>query len=133
MSEPILIVEDEFFIAFEMKSILEDHGYEVAGIAVDMEGALAQAEKGAAVALVDLHLRDGFTGPQIGARLAEDYGITVLFVTANPRLLGKGIAGAVGVLCKPADSTMLLKGVEFALERRRGQSLEAPEGIAAFN
>ncbi|WP_086608305.1 response regulator [Erythrobacter donghaensis] len=133
MSEPILIVEDEFFIAFEMQNILEKNGYAVAGVAADSDGALAKAADGVALALVDLHLRDGLTGPQIGERLANEFGITVLFVTANPLLLGAGIAGTVGVISKPADPNSLLAAVSYALERRRGYSIDPPEGLSCFN
>ncbi|NCP13926.1 MAG: response regulator [Sphingomonadales bacterium] len=132
MSEPILIVEDEFFIAFEMKSILERHGYEVCGIAADLDAAMTQAEKGVALALVDLHLRDGLTGPEVGARLSSEFNAAVLFVTANPLVLGDGVAGTVGVINKPAESTSLLSAVSYALDRRRGHTQEAPECIRCF-
>lgn len=132
MSDRILIVEDEYFIAIEMKSILESRGYEVAGIAADFKNAVAVAQEGVTVALVDLHLRDGFTGPEIGARLVADYGVTVLFVTANPALLGEGIAGTVGVISKPADPDSLIDALEFALARRQGVSKEPPRGMTRF-
>lgn len=133
MSQPILIVEDEFFIAFEMQSVLEKHGYKVVGIAADLEGALAKAQKGAALALVDLHLRDGLTGPDIGARLAQEFGVTVLFVTANPHLLGDGVAGTIGAISKPTDHESLLSAVNFAMERHHGHSLDAPQGVHCFH
>ncbi|WP_379921697.1 response regulator [Erythrobacter sp. R86502] len=133
MSEPILIVEDEFFIAFEMKSILERAGYEVRAVAADLTEALTHAEQGVAIALVDLHLRDGLTGPEIGARLCSEFGATVVFVTANPRLLGNGIAGTVGVISKPAEPEVLLTAVSYAMERRRGREIEAPQCLQCFN
>lgn len=132
MSDPILIVEDEFFIAFEMKRILEQHGYQVAGIAADREGAMALANQGIALALVDLNLRDGLTGPDIGARLAQDLGVTVIFITANPRQLGDGVAGTIGVLTKPADAQTLTDAVSFALERRRGLAKDPPQALRCF-
>lgn len=132
MSDPILIVEDEFFIAFEMKRILELRGYEVAGIAADRESAMAIANQGIALALVDLNLRDGLTGPDIGAKLASDMGVTVIFITANPRQLGDGVAGTIGVLTKPADAETLTDAVSFALERRRGLAKEPPRALRCF-
>src|SRR3954447_25809819 len=98
MTARILIVEDETLVALEMESILEDHGYCVAGIAADLNGALAFADGSIDLALVDLNLRDGLTGPEIGKRLANEHKAGVLFITANPRLLGNGIAGTIGVL-----------------------------------
>ena len=129
MADTILIVEDEALVALEMESILQECGYEVVGIASDVEGALAFADRKVDLALVDLNLRDGLTGPEIGRRLANEHRAKVLFVTANPRLLGDGIAGTVGVLTKPTDESSLTSAVAFALRR----SEEAPPSLRRFN
>lgn len=120
-------------VALEMQSILEDHGYQVAGIAVDLESAMAFADGSIDLALVDLNLRDGLTGPQIGKRLASEHNSGVLFVTANPRLLGDGVAGTIGVLTKPTDETSLVSAVTFALRRRMGEPAEAPRALRCFS
>ena len=70
MTGAILIVEDEILVALEIESVLEELGYTVLGIAADLEGALAYAHHHIDLALVDLNLRDGLTGPEIGATLA---------------------------------------------------------------
>ncbi|WP_086606217.1 response regulator [Erythrobacter donghaensis] len=134
MSQPILIIEDEFLIAFEMQRTLKQQGYPVIGIAVDLESAMAFAQRGEiALALVDLNLRDGLTGPQIGTCLARDYSATVIFVTGNERELGDGIEGTIGVLGKPADSTDLLSVVDFGLKRRRGEKCAPPSCLRCFS
>lgn len=125
MTASILIVEDEILVALEMQSILEDDGYRVVGIAADLPGTFEIADP-VDLALVDLNLRDGLTGPEIGRRLALEHNAGVLFVTANPRLLGDGIAGTVGVLTKPTDEASLLQAVEFALRTRQGEPAAAP-------
>jgi DNA-binding response OmpR family regulator len=132
MSEAILIIEDEILIALEMQRILEQHNHKVLGIAADIESALSYAEQEIALALVDLNLRDGLTGPQIGARLANEFQTSVLFVTATPRLLGDGVAGTIGVITKPTDDTSLLSAVEFALRLRTGQPVETPPCVRRF-
>lgn len=129
MADSILIVEDEILVALEMESILEERGYEVVGIASDLEGALSFADRNVDLALVDLNLRDGLTGPEIGRRLANEHRAKVLFVTANPRLLGDGIAGTIGVLTKPTDEASLVSSVEYALRR----SAEAPPSLRCFS
>lgn len=129
MAEAILIVEDEILVALEMESLLQEHGYDIVGIASDLEGALAFADRNVDLALVDLNLRDGLTGPEIGRRLANEHRAKVLFVTANPRLLGDGIAGTVGVLTKPTDEYSLTTAVAFALSR----SAEAPPSLRRFS
>ena len=132
MSPSILIVEDEFLVALEMQSVLEENGYRVLGIAADLEGALEFTSHTIDLALVDLNLRDGLTGPQIGERLAIEHNAAVLFITANPRLLGDGIAGTIGVLTKPTDETTLLAATEFALRRRHEDDVEPPAAIRCF-
>lgn len=132
MTASILIVEDEMLVALEMESILEEHGYAVVGIAADLEGAMAYADGSIDLALVDLNLRDGLTGPEIGKRLASEHQAGVLFVTANPRILGSGIAGTIGVLTKPTDEASLTSAVAFALRRRQGQAAEAPPSLRCF-
>ena len=126
MSANILIVEDEMLVAFEVQAILEDLGHNVVGIAPDLESAMALADRTVDLALVDLNLRDGLTGPEIGRRLCEKQGIMVLFATANPRILGDGIAGTVGVLTKPTDEATVAAAVEYALRVRVGDTSVAP-------
>ena len=132
MTASILIVEDEMLVALAMECILEEQGYRVAGIAADLDGALAYADGSIDLALVDLNLRDGLTGPEIGKRLASEHKAGVLFVTANPRLLGDGIAGTIGVLTKPTDEASLTSAVAFALKRRQGLPAEAPRSLRCF-
>lgn len=129
MADSILIVEDEMLVALEMESVLEERGYDVVGIASDLLGALAFADRNVDLALVDLNLRDGLTGPEIGRRLANEHRAKVLFVTANPRLLGDGIAGTIGVLTKPTDESSLTSAIAFALRR----STEAPPSLRCFS
>jgi len=131
MTARILIVEDEMLVAMELESILIDLGYEVAGIAPDLTAARGHFDSDLDLALVDLNLRDGLTGPQIGATLGSR-GVTVLFVTANPRLLGEGIAGAIGVITKPTDEEMVRSAVAYALAVRGGQPAEAPPYLRLF-
>lgn len=133
MPHRILIVEDEMLVAMEMEDILQGLGFDVLGIAPDLNSALACADgEQIDLALVDLNLRDGLTGPEIGERLAREHHATVLFITANPRLLGDGIAGTIGVLTKPTNEVALRKAVEFALRHRRGETVEPPAELHVF-
>jgi DNA-binding response OmpR family regulator len=132
MEPSILIVEDEYLIALEMQSHLEDVGYRVVGIAGDLATALKYAGENFDLALVDLNLRDGLTGPEVGRLLAEKHGVAVLFVTANPSLLGAGISGTVGVLTKPTDKESLCAAVAFALDYRLAEATEPPSKLRLF-
>jgi DNA-binding response OmpR family regulator len=131
MSARILIVEDEMLVAVELQSILEDLGYNTIGIAPDLATARQFFDRELDLALVDLNLRDGLTGPEIGRTLGTQ-GVTVLFVTANPRLLGNGVAGAIGVITKPADEDMVKSCVEYALAHRSGHRVDPPPALRLF-
>ncbi len=131
MTAKILIVEDEMLVAMELESILADSGFEPVGIAPDLSTAQEYVDQSIDLALVDLNLRDGLTGPQIGKMLG-DKGVTVLFLTANPRILGDGIAGTVGVLTKPTDSAIVRAAVDYALGLRQGRKAAPPQALKLF-
>ena len=113
MTKTALIVEDEIFVALDLESILVDGGYQVAGIAADAESAL-QAAPGCGFAFVDVNLRDGATGPGIAERMARDYGVKVVFVTANPAQIDCGGDCAIGYIRKPFSEAAILAAAEMA-------------------
>jgi DNA-binding response OmpR family regulator len=132
MTARILIVEDEMLVAMELESILHDLGHEPVGIAPDLPSAEQLAVSPLDLALVDLNLRDGLTGPEIGKRLSER-GVSVLFITANPRVLEEGVAGTIGVLTKPTDEATVRAAVDYALKVRSGaQDLAPPAALKLF-
>lgn len=131
MTARILIVEDEMLVAMEMEAILQDIGHQPLGIAPDLSSAEEYFDVPIDLALVDLNLRDGLTGPEIG-RMLGSRGVTVLFVTANPRLLGDGIAGTVGVITKPTDQATLEAAVDYALKVRAGRAVTPPPRLNLF-
>lgn len=124
----ILIVEDEFVVAMHIEAILEDYGHRSVGIAPDLETAMRLADEQPDLALVDINLRDGETGPIIAQRL-RDQDIAVLFVTANPRMLESAPPAAIGVLTKPCDEALIVAAVDYALCARQGVQLPAPPGL----
>ena len=99
MSSKILVVEDEILVAMEFENLLHDLGHQSVGIASDSRRAMELAGD-AEVAFVDLNLVDGATGVELGRALAGR-GVTVVYMTANPEQLGRGVAGTIGVISKP--------------------------------
>ena len=97
----ILIVEDEIFVAMHLEEAFQDMGCSVIGIAPDTETALMLGEQEPQIAVVDLNLRDGFTGPQIARELASRYGTKVFYLTGNPREAGEPFEGLLGIKSKP--------------------------------
>ncbi|NWK96939.1 response regulator [Sphingobium lactosutens] len=128
MGKKVLIVEDEIFVALEIEQIVEDAGFTVGAIAVDRAAALESAAA-CDIALVDLNLRDGPTGPQIGMELAARHGIRVIYVTANPSQIGDASVAALGVITKPFRARSVSAALHLAAAER--PDLEETE-IAGF-
>ncbi|MXO50875.1 response regulator [Erythrobacter gaetbuli] len=132
MKPSILIIEDEFLISAEMEEVIRDLGYVSAGTADDLESALSLASDEIDVALVDVNLADGATGPEIGARLAREYDMQVVFVTANPQQLSAGVPGTLGAVEKPVDLRVLDEVLEFAFAYKRGLTPTPPPRLQMF-
>ena len=129
----ILIVEDEFIVALNLRQIMSNMGFDVIGIAPDAATADRLAQAKPDIALVDLNLRDGPTGPQIGAKLSEEYGTSVLFLTANAAQLGDGIQGTIGVLSKPVDEESIESVLDFLVKCRIGEPASVPPSVRLFD
>ncbi|WGM45164.1 Phyllosphere-induced regulator PhyR [Brevundimonas sp. NIBR10] len=134
MTARILIIEDEALVAMELRFVLEDLGYEVVGSAADARTARDLAKQAAVdLALVDIHLSDGPTGVDLGRDLAQEDGVTVVYMTANPGMVRNGVAGTIGVLSKPSDERAVEQTVAYALGRRQGVPVEyAPPELQLF-
>jgi two-component system, response regulator PdtaR len=128
----ILIVEDEFIVALNLRQIMSNMGFDVIGIAPDAATAEQLAQRKPDIALVDLNLRDGPTGPEIGAKLSEEYGTTVLFLTANASQLRDGIKGTIGVLSKPVDEQAIGTVLDFLVKHRVGEPASPPPSLRLF-
>ncbi len=75
-------------------------GHEVVGVADSLETALALARSAAPeAALVDINLRDGFSGVQVSRALAGV--VRIGFITGNSEQIPPDFAGALAVLEKP--------------------------------
>lgn len=134
MKARILIVEDEAIVAMELRFVLEDLGYEVVDAVAEARAARdAVKETSVDLALVDIHLSDGPTGVELGRELANEQGVTVLYMTANPGMLRDGVAGTIGVLTKPTDEVAVQTAVDYALRRRQGEAAPpAPAELRLF-
>jgi AmiR/NasT family two-component response regulator len=132
MSSRVLIVEDEYIVASEIEEIIAEMGHESVGIAGDQRTALRLASQ-TEIALVDLNLRDGPTGQDIGKILAQTHGVTVVFLTANPAQLGDGVPGTVGVLSKPVAESDLREVIDYAVQRRRTAEARPPRRLKLFD
>ena len=105
----------------------------VIGIAPDAATAEQLAQHKPDIALADLNLRDGPTGPEIGAKRSQEYGTSVLFLTANASQLRDGVKGTVGVLSKPVDEHAIGSVLDFLVKHRVGQPACPPPSLRLFH
>jgi CheY-like chemotaxis protein len=110
-----MIVEDQALLAMELEMVLGESGCDVVGCAMDKASALTIAERERPdLALIDVNLLDGLTGPQIAQRLVSEFGCAVVFLTANPEQIPDGFAGALGAVSKPFDEGTIQAVLVFA-------------------
>ena len=110
----VVIVEDEFLVALQLEDILAEAGHRVIGIVPDHESVQAIAET-PHIALVDLNLRDGPSGPSIAMALSQRFGTRIVYVTANPSQIERPAPTAIGVVQKPFSRHAILSAVACAL------------------
>lgn len=122
----IVIVEDEFLVALQLEDLIESNGYHVIAIVPD-RASLDRINEMPDLALVDLNLRDGLTGPDIAHALAGMYGCKVVYVTANPGDIANPACTAIGVVQKPFSNAAILDAVSFALNG--GDMGPLPQGL----
>ena len=123
----VMVVEDQALLAMEIEYVLRELGHDVVGCATDFPSAEALAATAAPeVALVDLNLRDGPSGPRVADALHDRQGVAVIFLTANPEEIPAGLDGAVALMLKPFEPATLAEAVAFAGRYRREGRLDNP-------
>ncbi|ALK10062.1 response regulator [Blastochloris viridis] len=112
-------------VALDAAEILQDAGYNVIGVADDVEDALrVHAVRPPDLALVDLHLVSGYAGVSVAATL-KARGIACLFVTgAEPGTDAE--AFALGCLVKPFTARSLAEAVGVAEDVLDGRPPRQP-------
>jgi len=80
----VLIVEDEFLLATEMRSALNQAGFEVLPLTSSAEEAIKLARAHyPAIALVDIELLGGESGIELASKLRMELNIPSIFVSGH--------------------------------------------------
>ncbi|WP_312862243.1 response regulator [Rhizobium sp. P32RR-XVIII] len=124
-------MEDEPLLATDVREIVFNLGYETSGIADSFETA-QQLAPFSTIALVDVNLRDGATGPRIGQYLASEFGIAVVMMTANPEAIREDLPKVVGLISKPVHPALIRNVLEYLGSLRDGGSGLPPRGMRLF-
>jgi len=118
----VQIVEDERIVALDLRSGLEQLGFDVVGIASSEPEAVRLAEvEGPDLVLMDIHLDQGSDGIQAARLIRERLAVPVIFLTAygEPETLKRAAAAApYGYLLKPFELRELNATVHMAMARR---------------
>jgi two-component system, response regulator PdtaR len=108
----VLIVEDEYFVALDVETILSDAGCEVVGIATSADAAVAEARQSLPdLILMDIRLQGDRDGIDAASEIARDLKIPIVFVTANPDAISDARAQqvrAIATVSKPFTREALL-------------------------
>ena len=122
MEKSILIVEDEFAVAFQLQAIIESAGYQVTGIAISVPKALAAIEENKpGLVLLDIHLKGQLTGIDLAEQLRQR-AIPFIYLSANSSqsiLEQARTTQPYGFLVKPFREKDLLVALDIALYRHR--------------
>ncbi|HVI28781.1 PhyR family response regulator anti-anti-sigma factor [Hansschlegelia sp.] len=113
----ILIIEDEWAIARDLRRIVSDLGHRVTGVAASREQALELAARdNPGLVLADLHLADGDSGVDAVREIFRDRPTPAIFVTAFPeRLLARARPEPIYLITKPFSPAMIKSTVSQAL------------------
>ncbi|HRG69026.1 MAG TPA: response regulator transcription factor [Saprospiraceae bacterium] len=128
----VLIVEDEPLIAENIAMYLNNHDYEVVGIAYDYEEAIFKLEhEKPDIALLDINLEGNRDGIDVGKFIQEQMGIPFVFLSSysdKNTLERAKIVKPSGYLVKPFHEKSLMATLEISLSNfasnNNGQSSE---------
>jgi DNA-directed RNA polymerase specialized sigma24 family protein/CheY-like chemotaxis protein len=113
----VLIIEDEVFIALDLKGLVESLGHRVLGVARTHTEAVALAKaKRPGLILADIHLADGSSGLDAVNEMLKLFEVPVSFITAYPeRFLTGERPEPAFLIAKPFQSTTVSAVISQAL------------------
>jgi response regulator of citrate/malate metabolism len=129
--EKILIVEDDVLIAADLEDTVTTLDYEISGTADSFETA-QQFAAFSTIALVDVNLRDGATGPRIGQYLASEFSVAVVMVTGSPELIETDLSKVIGLISKSSHPNLIRDVLEYLKTIREGERGVPPGGMRLF-
>jgi chemotaxis response regulator CheB len=128
-SPRVLIVEDDGVVATNLHDGLIAVGYHIVGSVESGEEALAMFRAAAPdVVLMDVHLAGRMTGTEAARRIAHDFGVPVVYLTAysDEKTLAEAKGSAHGFVVKPYRVAQVHAALQVALERRERDPELAP-------
>jgi two-component system, response regulator PdtaR len=132
----VLIVEDDFLIAFSLSRELERAGHTVLGPVSSSDDAIALAESAQPdVALVDLDLEHQRAGVRVAGRLQDEMQVGVIYTTGRPSIAREHACNAIGLIAKPYFPELVLQSLQLVSSIMKGESppqSSIPYGLQLF-
>ena len=117
----ILIVEDEYITALDLKYTLEDSNYKIIAITDNGKEAIEiAAELSPDLTIMDINLKGEMSGIEAASKIAE-FNLPVIYLTANSddATFTKAIqnSSSYAFISKPFNSKIMKNNIEFAINR----------------
>ena len=133
----ILLIEDEKMIAQNLKSVIENFGYELVGIASTGEEALEIAfDKSIDIVVSDIEIRGLTDGIDVSKTLQNTYNLPIIFTTAyndeEKIKRASSVTNLVGYLVKPIRIDELDTLIKIAISKYKILEKRNLKDIASF-
>ncbi len=124
----VVIAEDELLIADALEEALIENGYEVCGIARNVEQAVVLCELHLPdLAVLDVRLAKGDRGPEIARRLSSKGKIGVLYATGDDaRISTLTFADGEASITKPYRTVDVVRALAIVREIATGGTAVPP-------
>ncbi len=117
----VMIVEDEFIIALDLKDIVRSLGYNVVAVATSGYDAIEKANAyKPELVLMDIMLKSPIDGVEAAEIIRSKFDIPIVFVSSfsdEESLQRAGKVSDYGYLVKPFDKDQIKEVIEVALKK----------------
>jgi DNA-binding response OmpR family regulator len=115
MTDTVLLVEDELFVAMDVQDIIEGAGFDVDGPYVSVREAVAAVHSHLpTAAILDVQLKDGEVFP--AADLLRDAGVPIIFHSGHADALAlRDRYPSAAVCSKPCSPSALVAAITEAV------------------
>ncbi len=119
----IMIVEDEWIVASDIKNTLVDFGYEVSSIVESGEDALIHVKnENPDLIIMDIKLFGDMDGIETATKIKASYNLPIIFLTAysDDKLISRAmISEPYGYIIKPYKANELHISIQIALRKHQ--------------
>ncbi len=117
----VMIVEDEFIIALDLKDIVKSYGYNVVAVATSGPDAVEKANKfEPELVLMDIMLKGKIDGVEAADSIRKKLDIPIVFVSSfsdEESVVRASKVSDYGYLVKPFDKEQIKAVIEAALKK----------------